>query len=62
MELFQNGIQIVENLKITNQTRSNLNLNGYNATKEKLNENSKLIIKQPVANEKAKTKVSIGFY
>ena len=35
-------------------------LNGYDAIGEKLGENNTLTVKQPVVNEKTKTKASIG--
>ena len=35
-------------------------LNGYDAIREKLDEGNTLNVKQPVVNERPKTKVSIG--
>ena len=35
-------------------------LNGYGSIREKLDEGNTMTVKQPVVNEKPKTKVSIG--
>ena len=44
----------------TNKTIKVKSLNGYGAIRGKLDEGNTLTVKQPVVNEKPKTKVSIG--
>ena len=57
MGFFQNDIQMVENPKSNKPDKVKLkSLNGYDATREKLDENSTLTVKQPVVNEKPKRK------
>ena len=43
-----------------NKTIEIKSLNGYDAIREKLDEGNTMIVKQPVVNEKPKTKVRIG--
>ena len=43
-----------------NKTIKVKSLNGYDAIREKLDEGNTMTVKQPVINEKPKTKVSIG--
>ena len=43
-----------------NKTIKVKSLNGYGAIREKLDEGNTMTVKQPVVNEKPKTKVSIG--
>ena len=43
-----------------NKTIKVKSLNGYDAIREKLDEHNTLNVKNPVINEKPKTKVSIG--
>ena len=62
MGLFQNEIQIVENPENNKPDKVKLeSLNGYDAIREKLDDNNNTwTVKQTMANEKSKTKVSIG--
>ena len=62
MGLSQKEIQLVEKPKQNNETNNMKmkSLNGYGATRERLDEHSTLTVNQPVVvNEKPKTKVSI---
>ena len=43
-----------------NKTVKVKSLNGYDAIRERLDEGDTMTVKQPVVNEKPKTKVSIG--
>ena len=43
-----------------NKTIKVKSLNGYDVIREKLNEGNTLNVQQPVVNDKAKNKVSIG--
>ena len=43
-----------------NKTIKVKSLNGYDAIREKLDQGNTMTVKQPVVNEKPKTKVSIG--
>ena len=62
MGLFKNVELIIPPKKqnANNKTIKVESLNGYDATREKLDEGNTMTVKQPVVTEKPKTKVSIG--
>ena len=61
MGLFQKYIQIAEKHEHNKTNNVKIkSLNGREAIRETLDENNTLTVKQPVVNEKTKTKVSIG--
>ena len=60
MGLFKEVELITPPKKQNNKTMKIIPLSGYGVIREKLNEGNTLNVKQPVVNEKPKTKVSIG--
>ena len=60
MGLFKEVELIIPPKKQNNKTVKVKSLNGYGAIREKLDEGNTMTVKQPVVNEKPKTKVSIG--
>ena len=62
MGLFNKEVELIPPKKqsINNKTIKVKSLNGYDAIREKLDEPRTMTVKQPVATEKPKTKVSIG--
>ena len=63
MGFFKGGFKLMAPPKkqnTNNKTIKAKSLNGYDAIREKLDEGNTMTVKQPVVNEKPKTKVSIG--
>ena len=62
MRFFNKEIELIPPKKqnANNKTIKVKSLNGYDAIREKLDEGNTMTVKQPVVNEKPKTKVSIG--
>jgi len=62
MGLLNKEIELIPPKKqsINNKPIKVKSLNGYDAIREKLDEGNTMTVKQPVATEKPKTKVSIG--
>ena len=62
MKFFNKGVELIippKKQNTNNKTIKVKSLNGYDSTREKLDEHNTLNVKDPVINEKPKTKVSI---
>ena len=63
MGLFNKEIELIippKKQNTNNKTIKIKSLNGYGAIREQLDQGNTMTVKQPVVNEKTKTKVSIG--